>query len=173
MRVIGGKYKGRKLDGFTMEGTRPTMDRVKESIFAMLQQNILDKNVLDLFGGSGSLGIEALSLGAASCIFVDNNKIACKTIYENARDMKGVTIREMDFLTFLKSTDKAFDLILLDPPYQKNLLAPSIEVIEKRGLLKKQGILVCEYETEEFTSSYSLWKERKYGTKMVRIYKNN
>lgn len=173
MRVISGKYKGRKLDGFAIEGTRPTMDRVKESIFAMLQPYVVKREVLDLFGGSGALGIEALSLGASSCLFVDSNPVACATILKNTKNMENITICKMDFLTFLKQTEKTFDMIILDPPYQNHFIAPSIAIIEKRGLLKKEGLLLCEYETENFTTSYSLWKEKKYGSKMVRIYKNN
>lgn len=173
MRVNSGKYKGRKLKGFSIAGTRPTMARVKESVFAMLQQEIANKSVLDLFGGSGSLGIEALSLGASSCVFVDNNKIACDTIRENTKGILGVEILKKDFLEYLKNTEKSFDLILLDPPYQENLIAPSMKIIEARNLLKQNGILLCEYEKEEFSSSYSLWKEKKYGSKNVRIYKNN
>ena len=83
MRVISGKYKGKKLQGFDIDGTRPTMDRVKESLFATIQNKIEDANCLDLFAGSGALGIEALSMNAKSCDFVDNNPIAIKTIREN------------------------------------------------------------------------------------------
>lgn len=173
MRVISGIYKGRNLKGFTIEGTRPTMARVKESVFAMLQNEIQGKKVLDLFAGSGALGIEALSNGAMSCLFVDNNKIACDTLKENTKGMKQVSILKADFLTYLKNTKEQFDLIFLDPPYNKNLLVPAITLIEERNLLRKNGLLFCEYEKEEFTSTFSLWKEKKYGSTYIRIYKNN
>lgn len=173
MRVISGIYKGRNLKGFTIEGTRPTMARVKESVFAMLQNDLQKKKVLDLFAGSGALGIEALSGGASSCVFVDKNKVACDTIKENTRGMNQVSVLKRDSLSYLKSTNETFDLIFLDPPYQENLLAQAIEIIENRGLLKKEGILVCEYEKEEFTSTFSLWKDKKYGSTIIRVYKNN
>ena len=86
MRVISGKYKGKKLDGFNIEGTRPTMDRVKESMFALIQNEIKDAICLDLFAGSGSLGIEALSNGAKKCYFVDKNQIAIETIIKKQKD---------------------------------------------------------------------------------------
>lgn len=83
MKIISGKYKGRNIIGYDIEGTRPTMDRVKESLFAMIQNYIKDSNCLDLFSGSGNLGLEALSEGAKSCTFIDENKIAIKTIKNN------------------------------------------------------------------------------------------
>lgn len=173
MRVISGIYKGRNLKGFTIEGTRPTMSRVKESVFAMLQNDLQNKKVLDLFAGSGALGIEALSLGASSCVFVDKNKTACDTVKENTKKMEQVTIVRMDFLSYLKSTNEKFDLILLDPPYHDQLLSKAIAMIEQRNLLTRDGLLFCEYEKEEFTSHFSLWKEKKYGSTLIRIYKNN
>ena len=96
MRVISGKYKGRLLDGFNINGTRPTMDRVKESMFAMIQNYIKDKVVLDLFAGSGSLGIEALSNGAKICYFVDNNKIAIDIIKKNTNGIDNKVIFKKD-----------------------------------------------------------------------------
>ena len=96
VRVISGKYKGRILEGFNINGTRPTMDRVKESMFAMIQNNLKDKVVLDLFAGSGSLGIEALSNGAKLCYFVDNNKIAINTIKKNTIGIDNKVIIKKD-----------------------------------------------------------------------------
>ena len=93
MRVISGIYKGKNILGFDIDGTRPTMDRVKESMFAMVQDNIKDKVVLDLFSGSGSLGIEALSNGAKMCYFNDSNKIAYNTILKNTKDIKNKVIK--------------------------------------------------------------------------------
>lgn len=173
MRVISGIYKGKNLKGFAIDGTRPTMARVKESVFAMLQGHLQKKKVLDLFAGSGALGVEALSGGASSCVFVDKNKIACDIVKENTKEMEHVSVLRMDFLLYLKSTNEKFDLIFLDPPYHENLLAQSIEMIEKRNLLMEDGFLVCEYEKEEFTSIFPLWKEKKYGSTYIKIYKNN
>ena len=87
MRIISGKYKGKKLKGFNIEGTRPTMDRVKESLFGMIQTYIPGSIVLDLFAGSGALGLEAISNGAKKCYLIDNNQIAIQTIKENSRNI--------------------------------------------------------------------------------------
>lgn len=173
MKVISGKYKGLNLNGFTINGTRPTMARIKESLFAMMNGYLEDAYVLDLFAGSGSLGIEALSMGAKHCTFVDNNKIACETVKQNTKKIEHVKIVQMDYLKFLSSTEDTFDVILLDPPYQDNLIKKAIKVIEEKNLLNPEGILVCEFEKEEFSSNFPLWKEKKYGDKFIRIYKNN
>ena len=117
--------------------------------------------------------MEALSGGASSCVFVDKNKIACDIVKENTKEMEHVSVLRMDFLLYLKSTNEKFDLIFLDPPYHENLLAQAIEMIEKRNLLMEDGFLVCEYEKEEFTSIFPLWKEKKYGSTYIKIYKNN
>lgn len=171
MRVISGRYKGKNLKGFAIDGTRPTMSRVKESLFAMIAFKLENASVLDLFAGSGSLGIEALSMGASKCTFLDKNKIACDTIKENTKGMEGVTIIKNDFLSYLKSTSDTFDVILLDPPYQANFIGEALPIIEKRNLLKEDGIIVCEYEKEVFSSTYSIWKEKRYGDKWIRIYR--
>ncbi len=171
MRIISGKYRGKVLNGFDIEGTRPTMDRVKESLFASISSYIPDSNVLDLFAGSGSLGIEALSMGARSCYFVDKNHIACETIKKNTENISGSFIIKKDYLSFLDTTDKSFDIIILDPPYKDNLINNAIKKIDEKNLLNKGGIIICEYETEEFTSNYEILKEKSYGSKNIRIYK--
>ena len=120
MKVISGKYKGRVLKGYTLKGTRPTMDRVKESLFATINEYLNDSVCLDLFAGSGNLGIEALSMGVREVVFVDKEYMACKTIKSNL-DMLGTninaTILTMDYLKALeKLYPKKFDIIFLDPP---------------------------------------------------------
>ena len=172
MRVISGKYKGRILDGFNINGTRPTMDRVKESMFAMIQNNLKDKVVLDLFAGSGSLGIEALSNGAKICYFVDNNKIAIDTIKKNTVNIENKIIIKKDCFEALKEFDLKFDVILLDPPYHDNLMNNVLNKIKEYDLLNKDGIIVCEVE-EDIKTSYKVIKEKKYGNKKVFILKNN
>ena len=174
MRVISGIYKGRNLNGFDIDGTRPTMDRVKESMFASIQSYIKDGVVLDLFAGSGSLGIEALSNGCSICYFVDNNKIAIDTINKNTFDINNKVILNKDYksaLEHFKNNNIKFDLILLDPPYKNNLLNDAIKYIEEYDLLNKDGILVCEYEVDDIKTNYELLKSKKYGFKYVNIYK--
>ena len=175
MRVISGKYKGKKLIGFDIDGTRPTMDRVKESIFSIIQKDILNKTVLDLFSGSGSLGIEAISNKASTCYFVDNNKLLIDIIRKNTTNMNGVNIIKDDYknaLIYFKNNNIKFDIIFLDPPYKFKLINDSINKIYEYDLLNKGGIIVCEYEIENVdTDYYTLIKEKRYGSKFVKIYK--
>ena len=177
MRVISGKYKGKYLEGFDIDGTRPTMDRVKESMFASIQNYIKESNVLDLFAGSGSLGIEALSMGATKCTFVDSGKEVYKILCKNIKDIDGVNLINLDYskaLLQLKNNNVKFDIILLDPPYKMNLINDCIEKIHEYKLLNDNGIIVCEYEFEEIkTEYYKLIKEKKYGSKYVKVYINN
>lgn len=175
MKIIQGKYKGRVLKGFDIEGTRPTMDRVKESLFASIQNYVKDSNVLDLFAGSGSLGIEALSMGSKTCTFVDHNKIVYDILKENTKGIDNCTIIKKDYkdaLLDFRNAKSKFDLILLDPPYNLNLINDCIEKIYEYDLLSTNGIIVCEYENEKVkTDKFELIKEKKYSTKYVSIYK--
>ena len=175
MRVISGKYKGKNLIGFDIDGTRPTMDRVKESLFGIIQNYIKDSVVLDLFAGSGSLGIEALSNGASNCYFFDNNIELINIIKKNTIDMNGVHIMKSDYknsLEMLKNSNIKFDIIFLDPPYKLNLINVCLEKINNYNLLNKDGIIVCEYEKENINTEYfDLIKEKKYGSKNIKIYK--
>lgn len=174
MRIISGKYKGKKLNGFNIEGTRPTMDRVKESLFGMIQTYIPDSIVLDLFAGSGALGLEAVSNGAKECYLIDNNIEAIKTIKENSQNFEEtLNIIHIDYKKFLKTTDKKFDIIFLDPPYKEKQLDTSLRIIEERGLLNEKGIVICEYEIGEPHTNLELIKEKSYGPKKIKIYKNN
>ncbi len=173
MRVISGKYKGKNLEGFNINGTRPTMDRIKESMFAIIQNHLKDAICLDLFAGSGSLGIEALSNGAKMCYFVDNNKIAIATIKKNTL---GIINKEIIHADCFKALDKLkntkFDLILLDPPYHDNLLNKVLKKIKENDLLKKDGLIVCELEEEQIDCDFVLLKEKKYGQKTIKIFTN-
>lgn len=174
MRIISGKYKGKNLNGFNIEGTRPTMDRVKESLFGMIQTYIPDSIVLDLFAGSGALGLEAVSNGAKECYLIDNNIEAIKTIKENSQNFEEqLNIIHIDYKKFLKTTDKKFDIIFLDPPYKEKQLDTSLRIIEERGLLNENGIVICEYEIGEPHTNLELIKEKSYGPKKIKIYKNN
>lgn len=173
MRVISGKYKGKQLDGYTLDGTRPTMDRVKESMFAMIQDKIKNSTVLDLFAGSGALGIEALSNGASMCYFIDKSKQAIETIQKNTKDIENAIIFKqdcMEALYYFKNNNITFDIILLDPPYHEKLLQKVIDKIQTYNLLNSDGIIVCEREEEEINIEYPLIKNKQYGNKNVEIY---
>ena len=174
MRIISGKYKGKKLKGFNIEGTRPTMDRVKESLFGMIQNYIPNSVVLDLFAGSGALGLEAVSNGAKRCFLIDNNIDAIRTIKENSQIFEEkLDIINTDYKKFLKTTEEKFDIIFLDPPYKEKQLDTSLRIIEERGLLNENGIVICEYEIGEPHTNLELIKEKSYGPKKIKIYKNN
>ena len=171
MRIISGKYKGKKLNGFTIEGTRPTMDRVKESLFAMIQNYLNESIVLDLFAGSGALGLEAISNGAKTCYLIDNNQKAIETIKENSINIKeDLKIIHTDYKKFLKETSEKFDIIFLDPPYQNNQLNKALRIIEERDLLNNNGIVVCEYEIGMPITNLKLLKEKSYGPKKIKIF---
>ena len=173
MRIISGKYKGKKLDGFDIEGTRPTMDRVKESLFGIIQNNLKDSICLDLFAGSGSLGIEALSNGGKECYFVDKNKKVTEILKNNTKDIENVYIINKDYQSFLKNKNIKFDIIFLDPPYDLFLINSAIKLIEENDLLNNNGLIICEYTKENIKSSYEVFKEKKYGDKYIKIYRKN
>lgn len=180
MKIISGKYKGRTLKGFNIVGTRPTMDRVKESVFAMIQDYIKDSTILDLYSGTGNLGIEALSNGAKKAFLVDNNKIAIKTINEN---LKMLNINNAyvlnndakDALKYFIDNSKVFDIIFLDPPYKTNELDKSLTTINDNiKILSNNVLIVCETELDinyEKYSNFIIYKTRRYGDKTVTILK--
>jgi len=179
VKVISGIYKGRVLDGYTMNGTRPTMDRVKESLFAMIQNKIKESIILDLFSGSGNLGIEALSEGAKEAYLVDYNKKATKTIEKNLNklEINNCKVLAMDYLkalTYLKNENKIFDIIFLDPPYQTDYIEIAIKKILELDILNDEGIIACE--TDQLSKIYqdtrvSVIKEKKYGDKYIVLLK--
>lgn len=174
MRIISGKYKGREIKGYNINGTRPTMDRVKESLFASIQNYIKNSICLDLFAGSGSLGLEALSEGANVCYFVDNNKFVINTLKENITKLKveeTYYLIKKDYKEALMTLDAKFDVIFLDPPYHLNILNDAIALIEEQNLLNDNGIIVCEYEEGKIKCNLNLLKEKKYGSKNIAIYK--
>lgn len=178
MKIISGKYKGRNLKGYTLKGTRPTMDRVKESLFATINLKLENSTCLDLFAGSGALGIEALSMGAKEVIFVDREYMAVKTIKTNLNMLNesiNTTILNMDYLKALeKLSPKKFDIIFLDPPYKTDYLMHSLERIKDLKLLNKEGIIILESDDLnklEHDDYYEEIKTKKYGDKYIKIIK--
>lgn len=175
MKVISGKYKGRVLKGYDLEGTRPTMDRVKESLFGTIQEYINNSIVLDLFSGSGNLGIESLSEGAKFAFLVDNNSKAINIIKDNINNIgiEDVEIIKKDYidaLAYLKN--KEINIIFLDPPYKTDYIEKSIILIEKYNLLKDKGIIICESDSLEkikYSSTFKEIKRKKYGDKFIVI----
>lgn len=174
MRVISGLNRGTKLYGYDIDGVRPTMDKVKESVFAMINNYIDGSVCLDLFSGTGSLGIEALSNGASTVYFVDNNNesidITKKNIDKTHNNDKSIVIYN-DYINAIKNINTKFDIIFVDPPYGKILITDIIKNILKYDILNNNGIVVCEYEKEDIDTSLELFKERKYGSTLIRIYR--
>ena len=163
MKIISGLYKGRTIHGYNIEGTRPTQDRVKESLFGMIQSELRDKIVLDLFAGTGNLGLEALSNGSMACIFVDHNPKCTGCIQKTVESFQipNAEIYTMDYKKALEKFQKEnrkFDLIFLDPPYRYHNMG---------------GIVVCEYEEDKLQDEYPFLqrlKTRNYGSKNISIY---
>lgn len=179
MKVISGIYKGRKIEGYDIDGTRPTMDRVKESLFATIQDYLSDSIVLDLFSGSGNLGIEAISQGAKYAYLVDHNTKASKIIKRNIETIgiKNCEVINMDYLKALKYLHEKnikLDLIFLDPPYKTNFIEKSVELITELNLLNENGLIICESDSLDrivFPDNYKIVKNKKYGDKWVVILK--
>ena len=177
MRVITGSARGTVLK--TPEGmqTRPTADRVKEALFSIINFDIPGAKVLDLFGGTGQLGIEALSRGAVSAVFVDESDSACKLIKENLRrtklESKGRVVRS-DYMAYLQTCKEIFDIILLDPPYAEVFLENSLKIISEIDILQTGGIIVAERPLgKEITwnlPGFSRSKDYKYGKSMLTLF---
>ena len=178
MRVITGTARGIQLK--TPEGmvTRPTSDRVKEAMFSIIHFDIPGARVLDLFGGTGQLGIEALSRGAKSAVFVDAGEPACRLIKENLKRTKlegqGRVVRS-DYLDYLSRCREQFDIILLDPPYAEVFLENALKKITEIDILSENGIIVAERplgkELPWEFAGFERSKDYKYGNTLVTIYR--
>jgi 16S rRNA (guanine(966)-N(2))-methyltransferase RsmD len=176
MRIISGTARGRRLKEPADYRVRPTTDKVKESIFNIVQFDIEGRKVLDLFAGSGQLGIEALSRGAESVTFVDCAPDSLRLVRENLK-LSGLgdsaRVVAADSIAFLSGGEK-FDLIFLDPPYDTDLLEKSLINVNKFDILKENGIMVCESKREkvlpELTEPYFMLKEYNYGKIRITTY---
>lgn len=173
MRVISGLARGTKLKTIDEMTTRPTLDRVKESLFNILQNQIKNSVVLDLFAGSGALGIEALSRGAAKAYFCDTNRDAINVIKENLNKTRLISKAEVfnvDYKKALNNINESFDLIFLDPPYKLDIAVDALKSIINNNLLKSEGIIVIETDEidRDINELYNLSEidiidKRKYG----------
>ena len=178
MRVITGKARGTQLK--TPEGlqTRPTTDRVKEALFSIIHFEIPGASVLDLFGGTGQLGIEALSRGAKSAVFVDASENACKLIRENLKrtrmEQEGRVVRS-DYLDYLSKCRDKYNIIFLDPPYAEVFLENALKRITEIDILQSGGIIVAERplgkELPWEFEGYSRSKDYKYGKTLLTVYR--
>ena len=180
MRVISGKARGVTLK--TPEGlqTRPTADRVKEAVFSILQFDLPGTRVLDLFGGTGQLGIEALSRGAKKAVFVDSGDKACALIRENLRRCKMETDAQVvrcDYMEYLGRCKENFDIVLLDPPYAEVFLENALKKLSEIDILQSGGIIVSERPVEKpldvVLPGFSRSKDYKYGKTIITIFRKD
>ena len=176
MRVITGSARGRVLKELQGMETRPTTGKVKESLFSIIQFDIEGRRVLDLFAGTGQLGIEALSRGAAECVFVDRRADAVKLIRENVALCKledRAKIRQGEALPYLRSGEK-FDIVFLDPPYASGLLAQALTDIAAFDICRAHGIIIAESAADTvlpaMPSPYALYREYRYGKIKLTVY---
>ena len=175
MRVITGLARGRKLFEPAGNDIRPTTDMVKEAIFNIIQFDIEGRKVLDLFAGTGQLGIEALSRGAANCVFIDESADAVRLVEKNlaASGLSGGKVSRAESCAFLASAGK-YDLIFLDPPYRTNLLEKALQRIQEFDKLNHGGIIVCESpsdkEPPELSAPYMKIKSYRYGKVRITTY---
>ncbi len=163
IRIIGGEHRSRQLPVLDYEGLRPTLDRVKETLFNWLGQDLTGKICLDLFAGSGSLGFEAISRYAKTVIMVEQNSKVVKQLEQNKQLLKvnNLQIIEGDGLKFLQTCKVKFDVIFLDPPYDSTLLQKSLANIDK--ILADNGVIYAEYQQECDLSQFTIIKHGKAG----------
>ncbi len=180
MRIISGKYKGQNLISFNADHIRPTTDRVKESLFNILQMNIPEAEVLDLFSGTGNLGIESLSRGAAHVTFVENHVKSLEIIRKNLEKLKVTEphkIISMDVLRFLKSpsTKETYDIIFADPPFTEQLADTVISSLSQSSLIKDSTIIAIESAKKEKLEpkygSLQCYDQRVFGDKILSFFK--
>ena len=177
MRVITGLARGMRLE--TLEGSdiRPTSDKVKEAVFSAIQFSIEGRRVLDLFAGSGQLGIEALSRGAEKCVFTDFSQSAIDIVKSNIKKTgfeKQLIVCRTDYSAFLKATKETFDIAFIDPPYLKGVTVDALELTTAK--MSDYGIIVVEHPSEvvlpEGINGFTVFKQYKYGKLInVTIYK--
>ncbi|MDA3897805.1 MAG: 16S rRNA (guanine(966)-N(2))-methyltransferase RsmD [Desulfobacteraceae bacterium] len=177
MRIISGSFKGKKLFSLKGSATRPTADRVRESIFNILASNIANASVLDLFAGTGALGLEALSRGAANAVFIDSSASAVQIIQKNILACKTenrVQVIRWDIaknINCLPPDTLAFDLVFMDPPYNKNYILPALKKLMKQNILKDGSTIIIEHSGAEPVPQnhpgIQLADQRIYGKTLV------
>jgi len=179
VKIISGFLKGRTISSYNIQGTRPTMDRVKESLFGMIQNYINDSICLDLFAGSGNLGFEAISNGSQYCYSNDKNIKCIHAIKKNIKDFnieEKIKVLNLDYhqcLNYLKENNIKLDIVFLDPPYANECLNDVIELLLDYSLLNKNAIIVCEIDNNYLHNNFNnleIIKNRKYGDKFIIIY---
>lgn len=177
MRIISGKHRGKKLLDFEGMNIRPTTDRVKEAMFNLIQNYILGSSVLDAFSGSGALALEAMSRGADKAICVDKDKKSADIIRKNISTLgyeDSCKILNTDIMTYLERCTDKFDIIFLDPPYNKGFIEPVLNMLVEKSILTESGIIVLESDNTDFCGEIKgleCIKQRRYGRTFVTVYR--
>lgn len=180
MRIIGGKYRSRVLTGFDGEEVRPTSDRAREALLNILYPKVIGARVLDLFSGSGAVGLEWLSRGAKEVVFNDcardsvailRKNLAALRLKENGDEVK---LTQYDYATCLDTLRGEFDIVFLDPPYREEIGKRALELIAKNGLLRKDGVVVYEWDKplNVEVSAFVKTDERKYGKAYFSFFRH-
>lgn len=177
MRIIAGEFKGFRLKHPKVAGIRPTSDRVREYIFSCIQMGVVDSTVLDLFAGTGALGIEALSRGAASATFVDNSAASIALIKENLeRVQRSATVHRRRAGAYLKYADQTFDFIFCDPPYDYDDFSAILQLIVDQKTLTKNAVFIYESSARQMppeAKGLKLTRQKKLGDTLITFYQED
>ena len=176
VRIISGLWRGRKLPVHDAEGLRPTTDRVKETLFNWIAQDVPNAKCLDLFAGSGGLGFECASRQAESVIMLEMNAQAFNQLKTNIATLKATNIEAIntDSLAYLKQSGSPFDVVFIDPPFRKGLLDETLQLLEQNGWLADNAMIYIETEKElslpELPESWQLYREKSAGQVCYRLF---
>ena len=178
MRIITGQARGTRLVTLEGEATRPTAEMVKEAVFSMIQFDIEGRRMLDLFSGSGQMGLEALSRGAASCDLIDSSAAACAVIKQNAQKTKlfeKCRVLTTDWAAFLRGCKEKYDIVYLDPPYASGLIPKALDLLCAKELAAEGGFVFCESDSDEEFSApgFSVLRHNKYGRAYITLLKKD
>ncbi len=175
MRVVGGKFRGKKLKEFSGQDIRPTSDRAKESIFNIINIKVVGSSFLDLFCGTGSMGIEALSRGAEMVVFTDKDATSVNITNDNLKSVKQeIRALKISAEDYLKGCTQKFDIIFLDPPYAYDNVEILMQTILNNDILNKDGLVIYEHKQDRLSVNYegfTLTDIRKYGIAIFDFYK--
>lgn len=177
MRVITGLARGKRLTTLEGENVRPTPERVKEALFSIIQFQVEGRRVLDLFAGSGQLGIEALSRGAKQAVFVDASKASVAVVQKNLEStglIDNAKVKNMDFASFLMQSQEPFDLAFLDPPYRTGLLQRALPMVAQT--MNRGGTIICENPSDEqmpeSAGEFVQGRSYRYGKIVLTLYRH-
>jgi len=183
LRVIAGEYRGRRLDRIEGTDIRPTSDMVKESLFNILGDAVIDSNFLDLFGGTGGIGIEALSRGAKHVVFIDSNIKSIKVLKENLKHLNienNIEVFHTDYSTAISKLykyNKQFDIIFIDPPYSVGIAQSALGELDRNPIIAQAGLVIVEHDSRdempESTGKLYMYRNKQYGNTTLSFYTLN